>query len=156
MRNLALAALAAVSGVLGAAGWLVSGALVRCRGSVSCALWIGEPLLEVHAPGAGPVRGGVPIVVRFPDRARVAPDTFRCLLDGVDVTPSLTTAADGVRGAIYPSHAGPMELRLSIFGEGAGLGAGRWIEHTVLLRIDVRGDPATLDRADHRLESRRA
>jgi hypothetical protein len=146
-RSIALGSLVLATALCGAGGWLLLDALVRCSGSLSCAMWLGSPLLELRAPAPGVVRGSVPIVVRFPDRGRVSLPTFRCLLDGVDVTDRLTARADGVRGAIYPVRSGPVTLRVSIFGEGSAFGSGRFVEHSVELTVVVDTEAVLLDRA---------
>jgi hypothetical protein len=60
--------------------------------------------------------GGIDVLVRFAPRERVAPETFRCLLNGLDVTEVLTTGENGAYGRVYRLVDGENVLRLEIFG----------------------------------------
>lgn len=59
---------------------------------------------------------GVEVLVRFAPSDRVAPETFRCTLNGVDVTGLLTTGENGAAGHLYGLLDGDNVLRLEIFG----------------------------------------
>ena len=75
-------------------------------------------LLAVQLPEAGSEfpQGGVAVLIEFPEEARVAPETFRCLLNGRDVTDLLTVGRNGVAGSIFPVREGANELELEVFG----------------------------------------
>jgi hypothetical protein len=107
----------------------------------------GPPLLEVRAPAELAWRplGQVDVLVRFPDEARVRPETFRCLLNGVDVTAQLTVGSNGAGGSIFPLVVGRNTLRIEVFGEGYW-DPSTYHQHRVELVLDARG-PLTLDRA---------
>ena len=87
---------------------------------VAAGLWLGlrAPFLEVESPTPGAVvgTGGVEVVVRFPVGGRVAPETFRALLNGADVTGSFTTAENGAYGRLFGVLDGENRLRLEVFG----------------------------------------
>jgi hypothetical protein len=78
----------------------------------------GRSFLWVDAPTPGQVvaPGGVDVLVRFAPSERVAPETFRCLLNGIDVTEALTTGENGAYGRVYRLVDGENLLRLEIFG----------------------------------------
>ena len=107
--------------------------------------FLGRPLLDVHAPGAGGWRqvGGVRVLVRFSDEDRVAPETFRCLLNGRDVTDQLTVGANGVAGSVAPLLEGQNTLELQVFGRGWW--GGRYYQDGARIRLDAR-PPIGLDR----------
>jgi len=90
------------------AGALVAGWLVSARG-----------LMEVQVPGEGDGTvgaGGLELLVRFPEPARVESSTFRALLNGADVTGELEVAANGAHGRLHGFLDGPNELRVAVFG----------------------------------------
>ena len=100
------------------------------------ALFVGWPLLEVASPasdleGWRPL-GGIEVVVRFPSEQRVAPETFRCLLNGRDVTEQLSVGRNGAGGHVYPLQEGTNELRFEVFGRGW------WATRYFLDGVDVR------------------
>jgi hypothetical protein len=101
------------------------------------ALFLGLPLLEVRAPtpeAEVPV-GGIEVLVHFRDEGVLA-DTFRCTLNGVDVTDQLTLGLNGAVGAIAPLRDGENRLHLEVFGRG-WLGDRYYLE-AAELRIHVR------------------
>jgi hypothetical protein len=79
---------------------------------------IGKPLLRLEAPRAGEVVGprGLEVMVRFTDGERVAPETFRVLLNGADVTESFTTGENGSVGRLHSLLDGENHVRAEVFG----------------------------------------
>jgi len=74
----------------------------------------------------------------------VVSETFRCVLNGKDVTRLLTVGANGAAGAIFPLRVGENHLRIEVFGRGWW--AGRLFEDRIDARFRSRPPPA-LDRA---------
>lgn len=136
--------------VLGLATWRSGTDLLRPGGTERFVRFAG-PLLRLENPppqgSAEPPRvmpmGGVPILVRFQTSGRVLPDTFRCLLNGNDVTHLLTVGVNGVGGTVYPLREGENRLRVEVFGKT--LWSSRYFQDTLELPINAR--PLTLDRA---------
>jgi len=127
----ALSTAVAVAVYAGAVLW-------ECQGSLTRALWIGRPLIEVQAPDAGAVlpQGGLLVRVRYPDAARVASETLRCELNGQDVTDRVALRAEnGADGAIYPLREGVNRLRIGVFGKGLW---GNWVEDVVEVEVRAR------------------
>lgn len=112
-------------------------------------IFLGGPLLEVHAPERGKVvpQGGIPVIVLFPERDRVIADTFRCLLNGHDVTAMLTVGENGAGGAVFPLLEGENLIRVGVFGPGRE--DGTFFEHVEEVSFQVRVAPY-LDRAEGR------
>lgn len=81
-------------------------------------------LMEVSAPAPGERvdPGPVRVMVRFDPRFRVAPETFRVLLNGADVTPELLTGRNGAIGELHGVLDGINVLRFEVFGSGPGWG----------------------------------
>ena len=106
----------------------------------------GEPLVEVRAPASGQIlpQGGVDVLVRFPKADRVARETFRCLLNGRDVTAQLTRAENGAAGSLIGAKEGVNRLRVEVFGRSAWL--NRFLEDSVEVTFRVR-PLLNLDRA---------
>lgn len=92
-------------------------AFVACAGLAGL-LPLGSPLLRVEAPRAGEVVGpaGLEVMVRFTDTGRVAPETFRVLLNGADVTESFTTGENGSVGRLHSLLDGENRVRAEVFG----------------------------------------
>ena len=94
--------------------------LAACAGLFPLALLapIGSPLLRLEAPRAGEVVGpiGLEVMVRFTDVERVAPETFRVLLNGADVTESFTTGENGSVGRLHSLLDGDNRVRAEVFG----------------------------------------
>jgi hypothetical protein len=114
-------------------------------GAFRAALFVGRPLLELRAPAPDaevPI-GGVDVLVRFRD-ADVLPATFRCWLNGVDVTDQLTLGQNGAGGAVAPLREGENALRVEVFGRGWLV--GRYYLDEAELRLHVR-PPLHLDQA---------
>jgi hypothetical protein len=81
--------------------WVVGASLVGLGVALILAtLPARPPLLELESPQRGEVVGaeGLEVVVRFPVIERVAPETFRVLLNGADVTEDFTTGENGAYG----------------------------------------------------------
>jgi hypothetical protein len=138
--------------VLGLASWRSGADLLR-PGGADRFLRFSGPLLRLENPSASGVgspdsgvqmpMGGVPILVRFQGEGRVLPDTFRCLLNGEDVTHLLTVGVNGVAGTIYPLREGQNRLRVEVFGKT--LWSGQYLQDSFELPIQAR--PLTLDLA---------
>ncbi len=135
---------AAALAVAGAVALAISGADLREVGSR--ALLLGQPLLEIRSPAAGQAvaQGGVEIIVHFPAADRTASDTFRCLLNGRDVTPALTRGENGAAGSVLGAIEGENRLRVEVFGRP--FWGGPWLEDAQEVRFRVRPLP-TMDRA---------
>ena len=99
---------------------LLAVTLWQSHGSLSRAVWIGAPLLELRHPISGTrvPFGGLAVLVEFPDRERVIPGTLRCLLNGTDLTVGLTRGDNGAAGSLYPLREGRNLLRVEVFGKG--------------------------------------
>lgn len=118
--------------------------LWQSHGSVSRAVWIGAPLLELRHPISGtrvPL-GGLAVLVEFPDRERVIPGTLRCLLNGTDLTVGLTRGDNGAAGSLFPLREGRNLLRVEVFGKG------RFGDQVVEDFIEVEFDTAPLPSFD--------
>jgi hypothetical protein len=81
----------------------------------------GPTLIEVLRPEPGARVGleGIELLVRFPSwplGELAASETFRVLLNGADVTDSLTTGENGAYGHLSGLLEGDNVLRLEIFG----------------------------------------
>lgn len=78
----------------------------------------GPRLLEVVSPepGATVDLRGVELLVRFAPQGATAPETFRALLNGADVTDLLTTGENGTYGKLVGLLPGENVLRLEVFG----------------------------------------
>jgi hypothetical protein len=142
----AFVAVFAVATVIVAGGALLVAAGSELADSVSRALLFGQPLLEIRspAPGQDVAQGGVEIIVHFPLADRTASDTFRCLLNGRDVTPSLTRGENGAAGSVLGAVEGENHVRVEVFGRPWW--GGPWLEDAREVRFRVRPLP-TLDRA---------
>lgn len=136
--------------VLGFATWRSGADLLRPGGPERLLRFAG-PLLRLEnpsasgAPASGVVMpmGGVPILVRFQGEGRVLPDTFRCLLNGTDVTHLLTVGVNGVAGTVYPLREGQNQLRVEVFGKT--FWSGQYLQDSFELPIQAR--PLSLDQA---------
>lgn len=135
--------LAGVAVVLPAACLLVA-TLWQSHGSLSRAVWIGAPLLELRHPLSGTrvPFGGLAVLVEFPDRERVIPGTLRCLLNGTDLTVGLTRGDNGAAGSLYPLREGRNLLRVEVFGKG------RFGDRVVEDFVEVEFDTAPLPSFD--------
>lgn len=81
-------------------------------------IFIGNPLIEVQRPTPGQEIpfGGVEVRVGFAEGDRVALDTFRCLLNGRDVTDLLELSAAGATGSIFGLVEGENRIKIEVFG----------------------------------------
>jgi len=116
----------------------VAGVLWRCGGDWRRALWIGGPLLQVQLPveGSSVPQGGLPVRVTYPDADRVVSETFRCELNGQDVTSRVAVRArNGADGAVFPMREGVNRLRIGVFGRGLW---GNFVEDVVELEVRAR------------------
>jgi hypothetical protein len=109
-------------------------------------LLFGSPLLDLRTPLDGQVvaQGRVEIIVQFPAAERTSSQTFRCLLNGHDVTPDLTRAENGAAGSVLGAVEGENHLRVEVFGRPWW--GGPFLEDSVERRFQVRALP-TFDRA---------
>ena len=106
----------------------------------------GRALLQIRAPDANQLlrEGAVQVLVTFPDEAHVLPETFRCLLNDVDVTDRLTLGQNGAGGEIYGLMEGENRLRFEVFGQGRW--SRQYLEDVREVRVRVASPPG-LDRA---------
>ncbi len=106
----------------------------------------GTPLLELRAPlpEQSVSQGGVQVVVHYLRTWGTAEETFRCLLNGLDVTERLTRGANGAAGSLLGAIEGPNRLRVEVSGRpwwGSGM-----LEDAVEITFHVRPLP-DFDRA---------
>ena len=110
----------------------------------------GPVLIEVVAPDPGARVGidGIELFVRFPGSNPLGDlalsETFRALLNGADVTGSLTTGENGAYGRISGLLEGDNVLRLEIFGRTPWR-PGSFFEQAREVHLRMR-PPADLDR----------
>lgn len=98
--------------------WIVGAALLGSGVVGAWALWgSGDRLLELESPKVGEIVGarGLEVVVRFPEIERVAPETFRALLNDADVTEAFTTGENGAYGRLFALLDGENVLRVEVF-----------------------------------------
>jgi hypothetical protein len=116
------------------------------RGEARRMALFGSPLLDLRAPldGQWVAQGRVEIIVQFPAAERTSSQTFRCLLNGHDVTPDLTRAENGAAGSVLGAVEGENHLRVEVFGRPWW--GGPFLEDAVERRFHVRALPA-FDRA---------
>lgn len=109
-------------------------------------LLFGSPLLDLRAPldGQWVAQGKVEIIVQFPSAERTSSETFRCLLNGHDVTPDLTRAENGAAGSVLGAVEGENHLRVEVFGRPWW--GGPFLEDSIERHFRVRPLP-TMDRA---------
>jgi len=101
---------------------------------------LGRALLDLRsAPPEVVPPGGVAVVVHFPDTSRVLADTFRCVLNGKDVTSLLSVGGNGAAGSVFPLRVGENRLRVEVFGRGWW--PGRWYEDAVEVTFRSRPLP---------------
>ncbi|MFI5316936.1 MAG: hypothetical protein ACHQ6T_14645 [Myxococcota bacterium] len=113
-------ALFAVTSVLVPAAWVFRADLARFA-------YLGPPLMRVETPADAlevPV-GAVDVLIEFPDGERVAVETFECLLNGQNVTDSLTVGKNGAAGEVVGLREGDNRIRLRVFGRSF------WNDHFV-------------------------
>ncbi|MBW2416229.1 MAG: hypothetical protein JRG76_17150 [Deltaproteobacteria bacterium] len=77
------------------------------------------------------------MVVSFPAFDRIAPGTFRCLLNGTDVTHQLTLGTHGAAGSVFPLREGENSLRVEVYARGLWL--AQFFEDAVDIPFRVRG-----------------
>ena len=124
------AALFAVIGVLfAAAAWF--------RGELTHFAYVGPSLMRVQNPvdlSEVPI-GAVDLEIEFPDRDRVAVETFECLLNGLDVTEGLTVGRNGAVGEIVGLREGENRIRVRVFGKS--FWGDRFVdeEHEFIVRV---------------------
>ncbi len=106
---------------------------------LSRGLVLGLPLIEVRSPRPGQLYapGSLPVVVSFRPSERVAPGTFRCLLNGRDVTHQLSLGTHGAAGSVVPLREGENSLRVEVYARG--FWPGRFFEDAVDVPFRVRG-----------------
>src|SRR5258705_12204667 len=125
-----LAGLFAVTSiVLIAAGWFRA-ELVRFA-------YLGPPLMRVEAPEheAEVAVGAVDVLIAFPAGERVVVETFQCLLNGLDVTDTLTVGRNGAVGAIVGLREGENRIRLRVFGRSLWNGSFVDEERDFVVRV---------------------
>ena len=114
--------------------------LVRFAGPL---LRVENPSVSLPSEDTSVPMGGVPLLVRFPENGRVLPDTFRCLLNGQDVTHQLTIGVNGVAGTVFPLREGENQVRLEVFGKS--LWGRRYYQD--FIEFPIRARPFVIDRA---------
>jgi cold shock CspA family protein len=116
---------------------LVPGVPELARTTLRAAVF-GGPLLELRAPLRGQIvpEGGVDVFVSFRDAEQVAPGTFRCLLNGRDVTADLTQGRNGAVGSLIGALEGDNHLRVEVFGRSGWL--DRFVEDADEVSFRVR------------------
>ena len=114
--------------------WLFRAELVRFA-------YLGPPLMRVEVPerGGEVSVGSFDLVVEFAGGERVAVETFQCLLNGLDVTDSLTVGRNGAVGAIVGLREGDNRIRLRVFGRSTW--TGDFIDDEREIVVPVRGLP---------------
>jgi hypothetical protein len=111
------------------------------RGEIQRFFEIGPPLMRVQTPWESlevPV-GAVDVLIEFPDRDRVAVETFECLLNGLDVTESLTIGKNGAVGEIVGLREGDNKIRLRVFGKS--FWSDRFVDEDRVFTVRVRALP---------------
>ncbi len=109
-------------------------------------LHVGGPLFKVLRP-AGVAETGIGAIelhIGFSPGNRVASDTFRCLLNGDDVTDTLTLGRNGAHGELRGLTEGPNRITLQLFGRSWW--SGRYVQDERRIVVRVRGARG-LDRA---------
>ena len=143
-----------MAGLRGLGWWLAGAALgaallvgLTSRLSAELRRWVyvGTPLLELSTPLPDQelTRAGVEVLVRF-NGSRVSPPSFRCLLNGRDVTDQLTVGENGAGGAVVGLAEGANQIRVEVFGRGWW--RDRYFEDSRQVRVIVRPLPF-IDRA---------
>jgi hypothetical protein len=105
-------------------------------------LFVGAPLMEVQVPADDletPL-GAVEVLVAFVGGARVAVETFQCLLNDQDVTSSLTLGRNGAGGSLVGLHDGENQIVLRVFGKSWWGGSG-FVEEQRARIVRVRPIP---------------
>jgi hypothetical protein len=127
--------------------WIVGAGLVGLGVVATLAfLGSGPSWLELESPKVGEVVGtrGLEVVVRFPEIERVAPETFRVLLNGADVTEAFTTGENGAYGRLFALLDGENVLRIEVFATPSWP-PGLFLEYDREARI-VHRRPLDVDR----------
>jgi len=127
-------ALFAVTCVLAATAWVFRVEIARFA-------YVGPPLMRVQTPLAEtevPV-GAVDVLIEFPDRERIAVETFECLLNGQNVTESLTVGKNGAAGEIVGLREGDNHIRLRVFGRS--FWSDRFVDEERVFVVRVRPMP---------------
>ncbi len=120
---------AVTSIALCAAGWF--------RAELAGFVYLGPPLMRVESPerGAEVAVGSVDVMIEFPGGERVVVETFQCLLNGQDVTDSLTVGRNGAVGAIVGLREGENRIRLRVFGRSVWSGSFVDEERDFVVRV---------------------
>lgn len=131
-RHAALFAVTSVALAALLAAWVFQEELVRFA-------YLGPPLMRVEVPEAEVEVGAVDLLIQFPAGERVVVETFQCLLNGLDVTESLTVGRNGAVGAIVGLREGENRIRVRVFGRS--LWSGRFIDEQRDFVVRVRPLP---------------
>jgi len=124
----------AVIGVLLAAGWWF-------RAELTHFAYVGPSLMRLQNPedhSEVPI-GAVDVQIEFPDRDRVAVETFECSLNGLDVTDSLTVGRNGAVGEIVGLREGENRIRVRVFGKS--FWGDRFVDEEQVVVVRVRAAP---------------
>jgi hypothetical protein len=119
--------------LLAAAGWF--------RGDLLHFVYVGPSLMRVQNPeDRSEVQiGAVDLEIEFPDRDRVAVETFECVLNGLDVTDALTVGRNGAVGEIVGLREGENRIRVRVFGKS--FWGDRFVEEERVFLVRVRAAP---------------
>ena len=99
--------------------------------------YLGPPLMRVEAPEreAEVAVGSIDVLIEFTAGERVVVETFQCLLNGLDVTESLTVGRNGAVGAIVGLREGENRIRLRVFGRSIWNGSFVDEERDFVVRV---------------------
>jgi hypothetical protein len=125
---------AVIAVLAGGPAWAYREELVRFA-------YLGPPLMRIQTPSEAlevPV-GAVDVLIEFPDRERIAVETFQCQLNGLDVTESLTIGKNGAAGEIVGLREGDNRIRLRVFGRS--FWSDRFVDEDRVFVVRVRALP---------------
>jgi len=103
--------------------------------------YVGPSLMRIQNPedrSVVPV-GAVDVQIDFPDRERVAIETFECVLNGLDVTDTLTIGRNGAVGEIVGLREGDNRILVRVFGKS--FWSDRFVDEERVFIVRVRGAP---------------
>ena len=124
---------AVIAALFAAAGWF--------RADLVHFVYVGPSLMRVQNPedqSEVPI-GAVDLEIEFPDRDRVAVETFECSLNGLDVTEALTVGRNGAVGEIVGLREGDNRIRIRVFGKS--FWGDRFVDEERVFIVRVRAAP---------------
>lgn len=133
-RQVALFAVTSVALLVALLGWVFRAELVGFA-------YLGPPLMRVETPPAETALGvgAVDLLIEFPAGERIAVETFQCLLNGLDVTASLTVGRNGAVGSVVGLREGDNRIQVRVFGRS--LWTGRFVDEQREFVVRVRAIP---------------